>query len=173
MPTATAAKDLLPQGTRNPADYGYIAGYIARPPRSHMEGGTPTQVHIQQYIVAASQAFWPVTVDADSLLKELSSLGVSCVNPGAVRDYLAHYSDLPLLVGQMTRQVHQALQDMRLSLELVYDPEDTNTETLVLYLHPTELDPSLFKHLRAWNHTVAEQMISSEAWFIVNFDLRP
>ena len=106
------------------------------------------------------------------LQADLAIMGVSLVNPDTVCDYLARHMDLPSIVRQTVMEVRQALPNVRLSLELVYDQEDTNTETLVLHLHPAEVGIALFEDLRTWNRKVAGQMASSEAWFVITLDLR-
>ena len=106
------------------------------------------------------------------LLEVMATLRVAVANPDAVRNYLGEHPELPPVIAQLSNEVRQALPDVLLMLELVYDPEDSEAETLLLYLQPQQVDQPLLDNLQDWNHKVAKALTSSGAWFLVNLDLR-
>lgn len=106
------------------------------------------------------------------LLKELAGLGIAVVDSVAVQEYLDRYSELLPIVSQSAKEICRTLPNAPLRLELMYDPEDSQAETLVLYIQPQRVDQSLFNNLQDWNHKVAMALTSSAAWFLVDLDLR-
>ncbi len=109
---------------------------------------------------------------AKDVFQCLDSLGVTVANPAAIQLYVERHAGLAELVAQIATDVRGACLDLPLALELVRDPEDAEMVTLVLYLRPQRLTSTDFDQARAWNDRIAERMANSDAWFIVNVDLR-
>ncbi len=167
MPTVTLVRKVPPAGTNRPQAYSYISQLLSSVPS---EDVVPPLIDILSYI--SSKSYWARVFDIDSLLKYVTGLEISIANPGPIRDYLARHEDLPPVVWEIASEVRHTFPDIPSTLELVHDPEDVEAETLVLYLQPHPVESSLFQHLRNWNRKIAERMASSQAWFLVDLDLR-
>lgn len=111
-------------------------------------------------------------------MKELETkfqrVGVQVARPEATWRYVRRHKDLPSLLIDAARAVREKYPDVPMVLELVPDPEvdDEEGDTLVLYLRLGKLTQEFFVDLDDWNKVVARRIGKSDAWFIVNLDLR-
>lgn len=106
-----------------------------------------------------------------SLLKEAGSLGIGLVCSPSIEHYLDQHPDLLRMVSQMVKDARRALPDAAMRLELVGNPDEIGAKTLMLYLHPRQVDSTLFEQLKAWNDRIAQALRYSEGWFLVSTDL--
>lgn len=168
MPTAVAEKQAFCPITDRPQAYDYIMAFSSPAAGPEAEIFPP---RVPQYVVQSPYP-WVTAIDARSFLDRLADAGISIVNQDAIHRYLSRYSDLASVLRDVADEVRRTFPEMPLALELVYDPEAAATETLVLYLRPGQIEGSLFESLHRWNYAVAERLAYSEAWFLVNLDLR-
>ena len=110
--------------------------------------------------------------DVRRILKDLQSAKVVVVDQAAARVYLERHEDATPVVMNAVSQVRDSYPQAGLALELAKDPDDPAAETLVLYLRTQTFSPALFEDLSTWNEEIAQRMAASQAWFIVNLDLR-
>lgn len=105
-----------------------------------------------------------------SLLKEAGSLGIGLVSSPSIERYLDQHPDLLRMVSQMVKDARGALPNTTMRLELVGNPLEIGTRTLVLRLQQ-QADAALLERVRVWNDRIAQVLRYSDSWFLVSLDI--